>query len=329
MRNTHVDSGSASSADAFPGWAPRFAEALQRLSIPERQRAAGSRHGDARSATHGRAHEFADYRPYASGDDPKLVDWRVYARSDRLFLKQHDEERARTVSILVDVSASMDLGAEGDGNWGTGDWVGANGRGGEQLITNAHKGAYARRLAAAFAWIAVSHHEAVAIWLLRDGSARRLNTVSSRAGVITCFRDLASVQEEGGAGLEASVRQAVASRTRGPTVLISDLLEADWAAALATLCATGDAMVIQPLAPSEWSPPIGDEVELLDAESGTTLATRLGTSELADYDRHLRDFLGNVSSECRRLGLPYAAVNTGTELQDVLFRQLPAAGILE
>src|SRR5215212_4108121 len=98
---------------AFPGWTPSFAEALARLSIPERTRAQGVRQGETRSATRGRAHEFADYRPYVPGDEPRLVDWRAYARFDRLYLKQHEEERARTVTILVDASASM--------NWGDGD----------------------------------------------------------------------------------------------------------------------------------------------------------------------------------------------------------------
>jgi uncharacterized protein (DUF58 family) len=319
--------------DAFPGWTPQFAAALQRLAIPNRARAHGQRQGDVRAATRGRALEFAEHRPYQPGDEPRLVDWRAYARFDRLYLKQHEEERARTVTILVDGSASMDWGDadQGDAGWddggsrrGDSSWDdGESGRG------RAHKGRFARRLAAALTWIAVSRHDAVTVSILRDGGARRLQPISSLAGAGLCFRQLAEVREAGRTGLAAAVRDALASSPRGPTVLVSDLLEPGWPEALAALGGSGEAAMIQVLAPAEWSPPLGEEVELQDAETGDTVLTRLGTPELTAYAEQLEAFLERVRGECRRLGIAAAALDSGTPLQDVLFRQLPAAGILE
>jgi uncharacterized protein (DUF58 family) len=293
-------------SDRFPGWSPRFAEALQRLSIPHRQRAGGYRPGEARSAIRGRALEFADYRPYVPGDEVRLIDWRAYGRFGRLFLKQQEEERVRTVTILIDVSASMD--------WGEGD---------------AHKGRFARRLAAALAWIGVSHHDTVSIGLLRDGTARALTPVSARPGAVQCFRELGAAGEAGRASLAPAVHQALSRASRGPTILVSDFLEVGWPGALATLAGRREAVAIQLLAPSEWSPSVGDEVELLDAETGETFPTRLGTPELSAYARQLEGFLGSVQAECRRLSIAYVGLNTGTPLRDVLFRELPAARILE
>src|SRR5258708_464444 len=124
----------------FPGWSRGLQAALDRLSIAAPRSPRSQLAGPVLSRDVGRALEFADYRAYTPGDDPKLVDWRAYARLDRLYLKQYREERARTISVLVDASASLD--------WGDGD---------------SHKGLYARRIAAALAWIALGRLERVQI----------------------------------------------------------------------------------------------------------------------------------------------------------------------
>jgi uncharacterized protein (DUF58 family) len=296
---------------SIPGWTPQFASALQRLAIPHRQRARGLRYGDVRAAARGRALEFADHRPYLPGDEPRLVDWRAYARSGRLFLKQYEEERARTVTILLDVSASM--------NWGDEDEAGSD----------THKGRYARKLAAAIIWIAVSRHDTVAVYLLREGRSHRLPLVQGATGAGACFRYLAAAVEEGRTGLASAVREALATVPRGPTLLVSDFLEAGWPEALGEISSSGEATAIQILAPTEWSPPLGEEVELLDAENGDTLITRLGTRELSEYAVRLEEFLTSIEAECGRLGVAHVALNSATQLQDTLFRKLPAAGILE
>src|SRR5207244_6998621 len=126
---------------------------------------------------------FADYRAYAPGDDPRLVDWRAYARLDRLYLKQFEEERARTVTLLIDVSASLD--------WGEGA---------------AHKGRYARQLAAALAWIALSRHDRLRAYLLGDGAAIPLPVTAGRSGAVALFRQLGEVAERGGTGLAGGVQ---------------------------------------------------------------------------------------------------------------------------
>src|SRR5690606_4967636 len=137
--------GAATSAD-FPGWSAGFEAALGRLALSARRPASSPCPGAVRSRARGRAIEFAGYRPYVSGDAPRLLDSRLDARSGRLFVKRHDEERERSLTLLVDTSASLDFG-EGE----------------------AHKGTYARRLGAALAWVSLARHEPVRTWVLREG----------------------------------------------------------------------------------------------------------------------------------------------------------------
>jgi uncharacterized protein (DUF58 family) len=255
----------------------------------------------------GRALEFADYRAYTPGDDPKLVDWRAYNRLDRLYLKQFREERARTIGLLVDASASLDFG---DGPH--------------------HKGLYARQLAAALAWIGLGHLERVQTFVLQGESARPLPTPTGRAGAVALFHALDAVREEEPLHLEKAIHDAVRQlRGRGPVFLLSDLLDAGWLAGLQVLAEREQAdVIVQVLAPDEWDPPLGDEVELQDSESGELRQTRFGPAELGAYRARLEALLGDISAASRRLGLRHVTINTADPLADTLLKRFPAAGIL-
>jgi uncharacterized protein (DUF58 family) len=292
----------------FPGWSRGLQAALDRLSIAAPRPAVGQRAGPVLSRSLGRALEFADYRAYTPGDDPKLVDWRAYNRLDRLYLKQYREERSRTIGVLVDTSASLD--------WGDGAH---------------HKGLYARQLAAALAWIGLGHAERLQVFALHDATASALPAPSVRAAAVPLFRALEHVQERGRLRIGPAVRDALRQlRGTGPVFLISDLLDADWSAALRELAPReqGD-VILQVLAPEEWDPPLGDEVELQDSESGELRQTRFGPRELAAYRSRLESFLADIGAGCRRVGVRHVAITTAAPLADTLVKTLPAAGILQ
>jgi uncharacterized protein (DUF58 family) len=292
----------------FPGWSRGLQAALERLSIAAPRPATALRAGPVLSRSLGRALEFADYRAYAPGDDPKLVDWRAYNRLDRLYLKQFHEEHARTIAILVDGSASLD--------WGEGD---------------RHKGLYARQMAAALAWIALGHTERVQTFVLHGDSAQALPTPMVRSGVVALFRALGDVRHTDRLMLASAVRDALRQlRGSGPLFFISDLLDDDWASALRLLAQREQHdVILQMLAPDEWDPPLGDEVELQDSESGELRQTRFGPSERNAYRARLEAFVKDISSSARRLGLRHLALNTADPLSDTLLKRLPAAGVLK
>jgi uncharacterized protein (DUF58 family) len=292
----------------FPGWSRGLQAALDRLSIAAPRAAHSQRAGPVLSRSLGRALEFADYRAYSPGDDPKLVDWRAYNRLDRLYLKQYREERARTIALLVDGSASLD--------WGEAEQ---------------HKGAYARKLAAALAWIAAAHLEALQVFVLRGERATALRTPTGRAGIASLFRGLATEHERDRLALGDAISHALEQlRGDGPLFLITDLLDDDWQAALRLLSARQQHdVVLQVLAPDEWEPPLGDEVELQDSETDELRQTRFGPGEVRDYHARLAAFIEGIHQTSARLGLRHVAIDTATPLQDTLLKTLTRAGILQ
>jgi uncharacterized protein (DUF58 family) len=294
----------------FPGWPAAFTAALERLAIAAPRPVQGPHPGPTRSRHRGRALEFADYRPYTPGDDPRLVDWRAFNRLGRLFLKQFEEERRRTLTLLVDASASLD--------WGAGE---------------THKGRYARRLAAALAWISLTRHEPVQAYVLRDGQAAPTPPATSRAGIGTFLATLGRVRESGATDLASAVSAALARRAApgtagGPVILLSDLLDAGWAAAIPPLASSGQGILLQVLAPEEWEPSLDEEVELEDAETGERRPGRLGPAEIAAYRARLAAFQEEVRRRCASLGVVYLAINSETPLAETVLRHLPAAGVV-
>jgi uncharacterized protein (DUF58 family) len=289
---------------AFPDWSPSFQAALSRLAVSARRPAGSPYPGEVRSAARGRAIEFADYRPYIEGDEPSLVDWRVYARLGRLYVKRHQEERERTLTLLLDCSASMDFG-EGE----------------------AHKGRFARRLAAALACISLSRHEPVRVWVLRDGGARSLAPAIALGDAPALFRSLASLRDAGRTSLGEAIERAVSARPRGPVILISDLLDAGWASAVRRL-ASHEAAVLQPLAPQEWEPSLAEEVELEDAETGDFIPVRMGPLEVEAYRQRFQALLHETAGESRRMGVLHVALHTDVPLAQTVLRTLTAAGVL-
>gem|GEM_PF-5066602 len=183
-------------------------------------------------------------------------------------------------------------------------------------------------MASALAWIALGHHEAVRVYLLGKGSASPLPPVSSRSAAAALFRQLAMTKEEGPTDLVASLRMPSRDLTAGPLFLLTDLLDPRWSEALDALTGVREAAVLQLLAPAEWEPPLGEEVELEDAETGELRPTRLGPMEIAAYRARLDGFVDSVRRQCARIGLPHLAVNTSASLQETVLRHLPRAGLL-
>src|SRR5215207_3484700 len=89
---------------------PQFMARLDQLDVMSRKLLAGKMKGERRSKRRGQSVEFADYRNYVIGDDLRFIDWNIYGRLDRLFLKLFLEEEDLSLYILVDVSKSMDFG---------------------------------------------------------------------------------------------------------------------------------------------------------------------------------------------------------------------------
>src|SRR5215212_81387 len=126
-----------------------FLRKLDRLALLTKRAMAGEMQGERRSPRRGSSVEFADFRPYVAGDDIRQIDWNLYARMDRFYLKLMVAEEELTIHLLVDNTASMD--------WG-----------------EPNKLAYARRAAGAFGYIALSSLDRVTVTALAAGAARQM-----------------------------------------------------------------------------------------------------------------------------------------------------------
>lgn len=285
-----------------------FLRRLERLVLAARRPLRGRYSGGRRSPRRGVAVEFADYRDYAPGDDQRLVDWKAYARLDRLFVKLFVEEEDATVHILVDTSGSMD--------WGEGA---------------AHKGTFAKRLAAAVAYLALARNERVGIGGLSGGELAWLPPRAGRAQVWQAWRFLAGLPLGGETDLERGLAAFARHRPRpGLALVISDLLApGGYAEGLKRLQAAGqEVAVAHVLAPDELDPALEGDLRLVDVETAAAEDVSLTPALLDGYRRRLEAFTGEAAAFCRRRGMSYALLDTAWPLEDVVLRRLPEAGVL-
>ena len=213
---------------------------LGRLDLAYRRPQSGLYAGERRSPRSARSPEFSDFRPYVSGDDFRQIDWRAYARLERLMLRLYVAEEEACLNVVLDTSASMGLGEPP--KWQT-----------------------SRRLAAALAFLGLAAMDRVQVGTL---GGRRLPPLRGRDGVHRVWTFLGGLEPEGQAGPDDLVRARWLRP--GLTAIVSDFLAegSDWAAALTALRSRRQEPVLwQVLAPDEEQPGLAGDLKLVDAET--------------------------------------------------------------
>lgn len=282
---------------------PAFLERLERLRLAARRRIRGAV-GERRSRTLGRGVEFADHRAYQVGDDWRYVDWNIYSRLDRLFVKLFQEDEEADVHLLVDASGSMGFG-------------------------NPPKWEYAKRLAAALGYVALAGGDRVGCAILRGGRVRVLPPRRGRAHAHHLFQFLESEQAQGGTDLEAAAR-AYAPHRRGVAVAIGDLLDPRGVEGFVQRLrhAGFETFVVHVLAEEDLSPPILGELRLVDAETGERVEVDLDTAAVGAFLRARDEFLAACQSLCARLGVAYVRATTAVPVEELVLRYLREAGLV-
>jgi uncharacterized protein (DUF58 family) len=282
-----------------------FLRRLEQLELASRRLTAGRTKGERRSVRRGQSVEFADYRNYASGDDLRQLDWNVYARLERLFIKLFVEEEDVTVHVLVDASRSMDFGAP-------------------------NKLDFARRSAAALAYIGLANLDRVSLAFLGDGKATVARAVRGKGRVFEAFAFLAQPIDARLTGLAAAARDyAGRLRGRGPLLLISDLMDPGYLDALRDLAGTRCQLsVLHVLAPEELDPDVPADARLVDSETGAGVEVS-GDADLGDrYRARLAEWQDEIAAFCARRGGAYVSVPSDSDLADLLFGVLRRRGVV-
>jgi uncharacterized protein (DUF58 family) len=280
-----------------------FLRKLDRLSILSRRAMVGQIQGERRSPKRGQSVEFADYRPYAPGDDFRRIDWNAYARLERFFIKLFVEDEDLLVHLLVDASGSMD--------WG-----------------EPNKLHYAVRVAGALGYIALSGLDRITVTSL--GRRAHLSPRRGRQQALPLFTFLQGLQGEGAADLAASLQHYAAAATQpGPLLLISDLMDEGWREGLRALAARGfDISVLHLLAPAEVDPQISGDLKLLDVETEAAVEITADYDLLLQYRQALALWQAELSDFCGARGIHYVPVITSLPFEDLLFSLLRQRGVV-
>jgi uncharacterized protein (DUF58 family) len=236
-------------------------------------------HGVHRSRRRGVAAEFTEYRPYAQGDDPRRIDWKLLARSDRAFVRLSDDHALLPTMFVVDSSASMAFPVDTQAKW-----------------------YHARRIALALASISHAAGDPVGI-----GSAPR----TRRSIVNELSEALGAIQPRGTVSLERLVSDTVTIAREARVVIVSDFLTdaEDLAATMAAARAVnGEVYAIHVVAAEELAPPMRD-VSVEDPEDPTLRRPLVGAARAA-YEREFAAWRASLAREWRAAGATYVLTTT-------------------
>ncbi len=316
-----------------------FLRRLERLAILSRRVIAGQLQGERRSPKRGQSVEFADYRPYAPGDDFRRIDWNAYARLERFFIKLFVEEEDLTVHLLVDTSRSMD--------WG-----------------QPNKLWYSVRAAGALGYVALAGLDRVTVTAIGDTVGQTFLPHRGRHQAVALFDFLTGLSANGATDLrQVLTRYAAYARQPGPLLLLSDLLDVasdppsrspkgtyepafqpsslpaspGWAEGLRALASRGfDVTTLHILAPDEVNPETSDwlsggpsgDFKLRDVETGAEVEITADYDLLERYRNGLAAWREELRRFCGARGMHYVPVETSLPFDELLFAWLRQRGVL-
>jgi uncharacterized protein (DUF58 family) len=250
-----------------------------------------------RSPHRGFSAEYAELRAYQAGDDLRYIDWRMYGRSDRYYVKQFEQETNLRCHLLVDVSESM-------------GWSSDPG-------TLPPKVWYARHLAASLALILLRQGDSVGMAAFHDRIVDRVRARGGRRQWHEVARRLQALQATGGTSAESALREvAIRLRRRGLVVLISDLLVArdETLTALKFLRHHGhEVLVFHLIDPGERELPAASEARFFDPETDDELLVSVADIR-AEYREAVRDALDEWRRDLRPHGIDYEVVDTDSPM---------------
>ncbi|HXP60636.1 MAG TPA: DUF58 domain-containing protein [Dongiaceae bacterium] len=309
---------------------PELLRRLEQFQLLAARRAKSSAKGERRSRARGQSVEFADYRDYVPGDDFRYLDWNLYGRLERLFLKLYEEERELPVRIFLDASESMTFGEP-------------------------RKFDFARQVAAAVGYVALSGFDRVSVIPFPELAAERrlqpagaphladraarlaelaargaLRSVRGKRSAIQFFANLSALTAGGSANLNQALRRgALEARQPGVAVLLSDFLDpAGYESGLSALVARGFQVdLVQILSPEELAPVAFGDLRLVDSESGAVQEVTFGRYRMKAYQQSVQNFLQRLREFCQSRGINFFTANSNTPLEELLLKQLRKAEV--
>ncbi len=296
---------------------------LERLSLYATDVRVGMMKGERRSRKRGASIEFSDYREYAQGDDLRRLDWNIFARLERPFIKLTLDEEDLAVHILVDVSASM--------NWPPGE---------EEQPSPANKLRYAMQLAGGLAYIGLIAGDLVHVTLLGNGARRAWGPFRGRpnswpalqfleANYSALMKDQAAPRSATTLGLFLR-DYALRARRPGLLLLLSDLYSADdYREGLSALLSRGhEVALIHILSRDEVAPELSGDLKLVDVETGESAEVSLDPMALEEFALRVKAWQEGIRDFCNARGIHYQTVLTDSGWDQLLLQGLRQQGVV-
>lgn len=270
---------------------------LEQMRLNPHRRLTNRSRGEHLAAKGGASTEFADYRNYVEGDDVRYVDWNIFARLRRPFLKQYQHEEEMHVVWIVDASSSMEF---------------------------ENKFRLTQQLAGACAVLGVMNLERVSVYAFNHRGSRPvvLPACTGRVSLKRIFDFLTTIPAGGDAPLEQAIDQVLhRHRGRGMAILLSDFLTfGDLRTPLNRLFRSGlEIFGIQVLAPSELHPDLTGDVRFVDSETSLTLDVSSAGDLLGIYHEHLSALQGDLTRLCRERGGRFLSLDAALPVESILF----------
>lgn len=289
-----------------------FFSRLETLSLELRADLAGFFGGKHLVKTYGQTVEFADYREYMLGDDIRRIDWNLYSRFEKFFLKLFTDERQMHTQIFIDCSGSMGK-------------------------DNPKKAAYAIGVAAALGYLSVHNMDKVSYKLIHgESSEDPFGTIVGKRAFFNAISTLEALEFDGECDLRSAIVNAPnTGNSDGLTVIISDFFtDSDWKSAVDYLCyKKRQVILLQVMTPEEREPLYSGRVNLLDSEAESALDEKnmrmnIDRSAQNAYELAMRDLIADINSFANSRGAAFVSVCTDQPIEKMLFKELLKVGII-
>ncbi|MDX1928471.1 MAG: DUF58 domain-containing protein [Pirellulaceae bacterium] len=283
-----------------------FLKRLEYLSLVSKRMFRGQLLAQRRTKQMGGGIEFADHREYAHGDDLRYLDWSIFARYGDLLLKRFQEEQDLHVYILLDASPSMNVG---------------------QPST---KFDYARRVAAALAYIALADLDRVGIYAYSNELVDEMPMTRGKDRVLSVLRFLDGLKTSGTRTDLGRVVRGLVNRAQrtGVVIIISDLFDQDGFKAGVDLLRHRrfEPHIVQLHTPEEAQPKMLGDVELQEVETGDLRKLTITERKLKQYAELFQGFLAEIDGYCRTYSLSNTRTTIDLPFDELILRMMRAAG---
>ncbi len=290
-----------------PLLSPEFLAKLEQLELVSRKIFLGRFKGERLTKRRGASVEFADYKNYVIGDDLRFLDWNLFARLDRLFIKLFMEEEDLHFHIILDNSMSMDFGTP----------------------SKLH---YARQVAAALGFVGLVNQDRVALHVVNSNLTASLSPLRGRKSLWRMMKFLEDLTPAAG---KSNLRQALRTFTvrntgRGLAVLLSDFMDKDgFEEPLRFLVARQmDVYVIQILSQEETEPDLLGDLRLIDIEDSDVTEVTANAMLIRRYKENLAAYQNALREFCAQRGIAYLVTSNQTPFEKLVLTYLRQRGLV-